>query len=71
MYNYVLKVGGESVGQSKSLLLKEVSFQVSLESISCGYFAQREGKGVSGDSGGGREGARADSGQFGARNLES
>ena len=33
MHNCVQKAGGESEGESKSLLLKEVSFQVSLESV--------------------------------------
>ena len=34
-------------------------------------FAEREEKGVPGDSGEGREGAGADDGQFGAWNVES
>ena len=33
MYTYVQKAEGESAGESKGLLLKEVSFQVSFESV--------------------------------------
>ena len=60
MYKYVQKAEGESADESGGLLLKEVSFQGSFESVYCGCFAEREGKGVPGDCGEGREGARAD-----------
>ena len=66
MYNHVQKAGGESAGESKSLLLKEVSFQVSFESIDLWVFSlgERKGKSVPGDSGGGREGERTDGGKL-------